>query len=929
MKRIIAIGLSFCLLFAAGCKKGGEGTSSSSPEEEGPGEYPLSVKDEYGFNVVEDVEIVYNNDDTNEQSSKPNSPFLIDSAYPNDDVPIAIENVKDFGAKGDGVTDDTSAFKAAIRTASAMGGGSVYVPAGRYVIRETVPIPEMVTLRGDWSGPDSDGKLGNGTVILAYVGRGQEKGGALFDLAQCCGVMNMTIYYPEQDPSNVVPYTPTIEGREVVCTIKNVWLVNSYRGIVIGEVAGCALPTVENVYGSPLNTGVFINNCFDIGRNEGVYMSPKYYQLAVERGIVAPEHAGDQAALEAYMYEHATGLKIGKSDWQYTYNLEVEGCLNGMLLYRTETLEQPEPGTGQATNMKLIGNKYGVYIKYIGDTNGYTISNTEIVTSGKPDSYCIYIEPGAPYRFFNLTLSAPGGQVLYAESAGDIAMSNSKIKEWDANRYAIEAEKGNISLLQCSFEQAGKAVHLASGCQSGQVLGCTFAGEPDIAIDVTEGAYYDQRFQVSHEPLNIAVQSGKEHQYKKTLPRPHSARIYYLYDYGAMTGQDITEALKKALEDAGKTGGTVYIPGGRFTIRGEITIPEGVELRGCADTNFHTKGGGTVLEVYPTDKGNEDGKAFITLSPNSGVRGFSIAYPEQDFHNPIAYPWSVQSKGTGTWAININLINSWRGLDFSTYRSDNHYISYVTGAPISVGISIGNNAGNGWLENCHFNPSFWFDTYYTADFDSDTYWNEFDAYLTSHLTAFEFGYCESEHVLGNFVYAAFNGMLFREQEGLGKFNGLIINHAVDSGVHSTVVEDCELVEICNSMLVTLRTPAERNYLLVGENNTGEVRIFAMTCWPLTDVGIRIGGGKVIVQHGMITGYRQAGLLVSGGEVEAVAMNMSTTKHVTVEEGAESVRIVAFTSSRLNYETEKALTCENAAGDRFQEQFSIVRESSAG
>lgn len=64
-------------------------------------------------------------------------------------------NVRDFGAKGDGLAKDTAALQKAIDAAAGSGGGTVWVPAGRYLCG-TLRLKSHVTLH-----------LDNGAVLLA------------------------------------------------------------------------------------------------------------------------------------------------------------------------------------------------------------------------------------------------------------------------------------------------------------------------------------------------------------------------------------------------------------------------------------------------------------------------------------------------------------------------------------------------------------------------------------------------------------------------------------------------------------------------------------------------------------------------------------------------------------------------------------------
>lgn len=91
---------------------------------------------------------------------------------PNDPL---VFNVLDYNAKGDGVTDDTTAVQAAINAANAAGGGEVWFPRGTYIINGatslTLTTISNVTLKGTgWASSLQVPNSGSGTQYLFLAG---------------------------------------------------------------------------------------------------------------------------------------------------------------------------------------------------------------------------------------------------------------------------------------------------------------------------------------------------------------------------------------------------------------------------------------------------------------------------------------------------------------------------------------------------------------------------------------------------------------------------------------------------------------------------------------------------------------------------------------------------------------------------------------
>ena len=80
-----------------------------------------------------------------------------------------IYNIKHFGAKGDGIADDTQAFKDAMLTVPV--GGTLWLPEGVYNISDTIVRAEPITIMGSGSrGLGAPSAVEHGTIIQMIQG---------------------------------------------------------------------------------------------------------------------------------------------------------------------------------------------------------------------------------------------------------------------------------------------------------------------------------------------------------------------------------------------------------------------------------------------------------------------------------------------------------------------------------------------------------------------------------------------------------------------------------------------------------------------------------------------------------------------------------------------------------------------------------------
>lgn len=261
-------------------------------------------------------------------------PALIQPIHGTADPVIAdvVATDPDFGADPSGTRDSTSAIKKALSACANKGGGTVWLPAGQYLVTASVEIPAFVTLRGEAPLDDPKTLADYGTILVAKPKAGENPAESLFVMRGSCGAVGLTVWYPEQSIENPVPYSYTFyvtgngQGGYMLQTVKDVLVVNGWRGIGACVIENNAHEqmTIENFRGTFLDHACASYNEADVGTWKSIRVSPDYWASSPF------ERSPDADALRAYTREHAEGLILGDLEWDHFADIEAEDCRVGI-----------------------------------------------------------------------------------------------------------------------------------------------------------------------------------------------------------------------------------------------------------------------------------------------------------------------------------------------------------------------------------------------------------------------------------------------------------------------------------------------------------------------------------------------------------------------------------------------------------------------
>jgi hypothetical protein len=390
-----------------------------------------------------------------------------------------VVSVMNFGAKGDGKTDDTQAFQKALDSFGTKGG-TVYVPRGSYLFAGSLNVPQAVTLKGAFESVPSHNGIRNaglpkpgddGTTFLIAGGRGNENAPPFITLNTNSTLRGVVMYWHLQDPEKIpdaYPWGIAMRGKNPA--VLDVEMLNPYNAI---DASKNERALIRNISGQPLRRGIYVDGIYDIGRIENVHwnpwwsMKPELFKWQKENG-------------EAFIFE--------RTDWHYVLNTFCFGYKTG---YKCGA------SSGGACNGNCLGigadDTHNAVLVEQSAPFGLLITNGEFVSmkSDNPTMVVVSASNRGNVRFVNCAFWGPCNQNAIIDGTGTVGFSDCTFVQWDRNkeqRASIQAIGGSIVVRGCDFATVAPQVSIGEKVVRAIVSENTVKGKVNI-INLGKNTY--------------------------------------------------------------------------------------------------------------------------------------------------------------------------------------------------------------------------------------------------------------------------------------------------------------------------------------------------------------------------------------------------------------------------------------------------------
>lgn len=262
--------------------------------------------------------------------------------------------------------------------------------------------------------------------------------------------------------------------------------------------------------------------------------------------------------------------------------------------------------------------------------------------------------------------------------------------------------------------------------------------------------------------------------------------IFSVKDFGARADgtTDDTAPIQAAMDSASKLGGRVYLPPGKYLVKGSLNVPAGVHVEGAANAPQYSEPlkGSIILATGGRDK--EDAPALFEMVDCTSVSGITVYYPEQKVTDIRPYSWTFHLKGIDNTVENVTLVNSYNGIKVGPEPNVRHRIRSVYGCVLRRGIFVDACTDIGRIDNVQFHGHWW----WAGEVGGNA--EIVNKYMIDNCEAFIFGRTDWEYVNNTFVFPVNIGYRFIRTTS-GACNGQFTGIGADWAQRCIVVEEIQ------------------------------------------------------------------------------------------------------------------------------------------
>lgn len=353
-------------------------------------------------------------------------------------------SVLNFGAKGDGVTDDTTAFQAAFDSGCLL----IRIPSTNYSYRltSTLVVKNSITIIGDGVEPYTANGSPSTRGPGSWLYFDHTDVGVRLDTADKSGkrFYRLGTYRNQTAPTGTNSFVPTVCGYDFYVNdssgflFEDVCILNAYRGFY---VTGGTRGYFNRVSGQPLLEGIRINESYDCIRVENIHFWPFW--------------ASNETVWQ-WTLDNGRALIVNRSDGLIINNFFCIFYSYGFIFTGNST-----PGDTSTkvlmSNIFLDEVKYGYYVDESASYHSANVSNfNSQIRSTVYSSQSQHINIRGTYvdvNFVGCNLASAGGSAVYVKDIGcQIGLHNLSMNRWNMgassnNNPAIVVENLNSSVV--------------------------------------------------------------------------------------------------------------------------------------------------------------------------------------------------------------------------------------------------------------------------------------------------------------------------------------------------------------------------------------------------------------------------------------------------------------------------------------------------